>query len=243
MPRTMMSSGFPPPPPFTRNILLFLLGLYILELLLQSWFGIPVYMLGWHPDVNFALYQPFTCYLVQGQKPINMLFSLLMVYFFFPSVQRGFGKSGLIRLLQLTVGIGTFFGALMVISGAVSQQTPFMGLAPFITAALVVFGLNNPRATILLFFIIPIQAAWIAWGTGILALLNFLFGRSLESAMICSGWLSGYLYMQSKGNINLRSIYTKYKHKQTQKRIRKFKVLDGGKKQPSKNKRPRDDWH
>ena len=94
----------------------------------------------------------------------------------------------------------------------------------------------------MLFFIIPIQAAWIAWGTGLLALLNFLFGRSLESAMICSGWLSGYLFMQNRGKINIRAFYTQYKHRQTQKRIRKFKVLDGGKKNNNK-KPPSDEWH
>ena len=243
MPRTMMSSGFPPPPPFTRNVLLGLLGLYVLELLLQSWLQIPVQMLGWYPNANFALYQPITCYLVQGQQPISVLFSLLMVYFFFPTVQKGFGKKGLIRLIQFTVAIGTFWGALMIVSGAVVQSTPFMGISSFITAALVVFGLNNPRATILLFFIVPIQAAWIAWGTGLLALLNFLFGRSLESAMICSGWLSGFFFMKTKGRIGIKSLYTQFKHKQTQKRIRNFRVLDGGKKKTTKQKNPRDDWH
>ena len=243
MPRTMSSSGFPPPPPFTRNILLGLLVLYIFELLLQSWIGFPIDVLGWHPNSNFALYQPLTCYLVQGQRPLSVLFSLLMVYFFFPTVQQSFGKSGLLRLIYLTVSVGVFWGAIMVVSGAVSQPHPFMGIAPFITAALVVFGLTNPRATILLFFIIPIQAAWIAWGTGLLAFLNFLFGRSLESAMICSGWISGFLYMQTKGHFNIRSLYTQYKHKQTQKRIRNFRVIDGGNKTKSKQKRPRDDWH
>ena len=243
MPTTMMSSGFPPPPKFTKNILIGLLGLYVVELLLQSWIGFPTQLLGWHPSSNFELYQPFTCYLVQGQQPLNVMMSLLMVYFFFPSVQKGYGKKGLIKLLQFTFGIGTFWGALMIVSGAVAQTSPFMGLSPFITASLVVFGLKNPRATILLFFILPIQAAWIAWGTGLFALLNFLFGRTLGAAMICGGWLSGFLFMKARGKIGLKSLYKQFTRKRRKKKISQFRVIDGGKRRSKKKKNPRDDWH
>ena len=170
-----------------------------MELLLQSWIGFPTEILGWHPSSNFELYQPFTCYLVQGQLPLNVMMSLLMVYFFFPSVQKGYGKKGLIKLLQFTFGIGTFWGALMIVSGAVAQPSPFMGLSPFITASVVVFGLKNPRGQpFCSFSFYPYKAAWIAWGTGLFALLNFLFGRTLESAMICGGWLSGFLLYESQ---------------------------------------------
>jgi hypothetical protein len=117
-----------------------------------------------------------------------------------------------------------------VLSGAIpSSSAPAFGIRPFITAMVVIFGLKNPFATIYLLFF-PIQASWVAWGSGILALLNFFAGRTLESLLILGGWITGYLFVTGHGHIKPRRIWKKYstqaKHAQ---RHRKLQALDGGK--------------
>ncbi|MBM74990.1 MAG: hypothetical protein CMK59_06295 [Proteobacteria bacterium] len=236
MARTMLSGGFPPPPPFTKNILIGLIGLYIIELLGNSWVDIPlVNILGWWPGAQFEIWQPLTCYLIQGKTPLSALLSILMVYFFFPTVQRRYGKNGLLKMCSLSIGCSTLLSAIFIVTGAIlPSQGPFMGILSFVTAAIVVFGLTQPNAQILLFFILPIKAAWIAWGSGLLTLLNFLAFRSLEASMICGGWLGGYLFVYQMKHGSFRKIFVHWNHKRRHKRLSKFTVIDGGK---------NDTWH
>ena len=230
MARTMMSGGFRPPPPFTKNILLGLVGLYILELVGNSWARFDLKDLGWHSDIQFEIWQPLTCYLVQGKTPIGALFSILMVYFFFPTVQRSYGKKGILKMCAMTIGCSTLLTALFVVIGAiVPSSDPFMGILPFVTAAIVVFGLTQPNAQILVFFILPIQAAWIAWGSGLLALLNFLAFRSIDASMVCGGCLGGYLFIHQIRHGSFRKMFIHWNHKRRHKRLSKLTVLDGGK--------------
>jgi hypothetical protein len=229
MPRVMSSGGFQPPPPFTKSLLMLLLGLYVVELIASSWLGIPLsQLLGWHPGVGFELWQPITCFFIQGGSPISAMLNLLMVYFFIPPIQMSFGRKGVIRLAAITVGISIFFCSLAIVTGAINASIPFMGIDPFITAAIVVFGLTRPKAQILIFFVLPIQAAWIAWGTGLLASLNFLFSRDIGSAMWLGGWLGGYLFMRLPKKGGMSSILTHLRHSRTQQKLRKFTVIDGG---------------
>ena len=83
-------------------------------------------------------------------------------------------------------------------------------------------------------FIIPIKAAWVAWGSGLLCLLNLLSDRDLNSAMWLAGWVSGYLWL--KGGVGqglkrpfLRWKQTKIKKKKKKKKLSTFDVIDGGK--------------
>ena len=103
-----------------------------------------------------------------------------------------------------------------------------MGISPFVTAMIVVFGLYNPRAIIYL-LIIPVQAAWIAWGSGLFALLSFLANRTLDSSLWLGGWIAGYAFIESQPGGVIRRFFIRQKHKRTHDRLNKFKVYKGGK--------------
>ena len=113
----------------------------------------------------------------------------LAIFFFLGPAERTLGRRGLLRATLLTVALSAVLGFLLLVMGAVSPRAPFVGLNPIITALIVVFGLSNPNASILLFFVLPIKAAWIAWGSGLFALLNFLALRDLDSSLWLTGWI------------------------------------------------------
>ena len=225
---------FDPPPPFTKKILIALLGLFVVELLLENWVTVPLSsLLAWNPTQTLTKpWQVLTHFLYQGSKPLSFLFDLLAVYFFLPTTQQNYGRKGIYRLFSFVVFTAAVFGLITIMIGAVKGTAPAMGISPFVTAMIVVFGLTNPKATILL-IVFPIQAAWIAWGTGLFAALGFLSTRTLPSALWLSGWLAGYAFIEMQPNGKLRRFFIQRKHKQTNRRLKEkkigFTVHDGGK--------------
>jgi hypothetical protein len=133
--------------------------------------------------------------------------------------------------LLLWIAIITcIFGTLGVVTGAIpSTSAPAFGLHPFLIAMVAIFGLKNPFATIYI-LVFPIQASWVAWGSGILAVLNFFAGRSLESLLVIGGWVTGYLFVTGNGQIKPTKLWRKYTSKSKHnKRHRRLQAMDGGK--------------
>ena len=121
--------------------------------------------------------------------------------------------------------LSAVIGVIGILIRAVSQGSPpALGMGPFITSLLVVFGLRNPNAPIYL-IVFPVKAAWIAWGSGLLSVLSFLGDRSLPSLLWIAGWIAGYLFIQMGGKVSLKKMWSKYQHKQ---RYNRLKAHDGG---------------
>lgn len=155
---------------------------------------------------------------------------MIAIYFFLPVIVDSYGRKGLNRLLLWIVIITSALGTLGVITGAIpSTSAPAFGLHPILIAMVAIFGLKNPFATIYV-LVFPIQASWVAWGSGILALLNFFAGRSLESLLVIGGWITGYLFVTGQGQIKPKKLWRKYSSKaQHKKRHRRLQAMDGGK--------------
>ena len=225
---------FDAPPPFTKQIIFALLGLFVVELIIENWIAIPLYeLMAWHPEQLLNKpWQVLSHVLYQGTRPINFLFELLALYFFLPPMQRNYGKKGVYRLCSIVLLTTISFGVLATFLGAIAKREPALGIGPFVTAMVVVFGLTNPRATILL-IVFPIQAAWIAWGTGLVAALGFLSTRSLPSALWLAGWLGGYFFIEMQPGGKIRRFFIRRKHQKTHQRLHGKKpnltVHQGGK--------------
>ena len=142
----------------------------------------------------------------------------------------GFAPSERLKRFAFFTYFGSIIvGFLMLLTGIVHINGVWFGIEPFLAALLVLFGLSRPNATILLMFIIPIKAAWVAWGSGLLCLLNLLDGRSLSSAMWLAGWLSGYIWLKGGMSGGLKKILLRYKQRRIKQRLSTFDVIDGGK--------------
>jgi hypothetical protein len=197
------------------------------ELIIQNWLSIDLkFWLGWTP--NSIIMKPWTLvshFFVQGRSPLGFLFELIALYFFLPPTQLAYGKKGLQRLFTLVVLSTVVFGLIGTLLTAVSSTSPqAMGMGPFITSLVVIFGLRNPNASIYL-IVFPVKAAWIAWGSGLLSVLSFLGDRSLPSLLWIAGWVAGYLFIQMNGKVSFKKMWRQYKHKQ---RYNRLKAHDGG---------------
>ena len=215
--------------PLTKRLLTALLGIYILQQILENWVGLPVMAsLGWRPfNGGFQPWQPFTAFFLNGDV-LRAFFDWLFLFFILPAVESMFSRTRLRQFAMVTYGGSILFGFFLLMVGAVHVNGVWFGIEPFLAGLLVLFGLSRPNATILLFFVIPIRAAWVAWGSGLLCLLYLLSGRDLGSAMWAAGWLSGYLWLRGGIVQGLRRPFLRWKQQQIKRRLNRFDVIEGG---------------
>ena len=221
---------FDAPPPFTKKILIAVTILYVAELILAQWMHLPLQEWMVWDSTTIVPWQGLSHLLFLGDSPLGFLFNLLALYFFLPPLQSKFGRKGVYNLAYYTIGLVMFIGYMGIFSGAVIPSMA-MGLGAFITALVVVFGMNNPNATILLLFF-PVQAIWIAWGTGAFVALQFLATRELSPLLSVAGWIAGWLFLELRPGGNLRKKYIRYKHDQ---KYTHLQVREGGKSSKNSN--------
>jgi membrane associated rhomboid family serine protease len=218
--------------PLSKLVLTTLLAIYVLQQVAQQWLKLPVIeTLAWWPyGAGFQPWQPLTGWLLNGDV-LRAFFDWLFLFFLLPPVEQMFSRKQLIRLTGFIVVGSAIMGLLLVTFGAVSIRTPWYGIEPLLAGLLVLFGLSRPNAQILLFFVLPVKASWVAYGSGLLCLLYLLSGRDLSSAMWAAGWLSAYLWMNGGVSRGLKKTWLKYKHQQLQRRLSRFDVIEGGRDQ------------
>ena len=192
----------------------------------------------WDLDSGFwRPWQPITAFFLNGGILAASL-DWLMVFFFLGSVQQLIGNKRLAKGMVWTAVVAILFShGIMALTGTLESgpQVPgiaFRGLEPFLISLLVIFGLAQPNAKILLLFVLPIKASWVAWVSGLIALLVFMTKTNMTTSLILGGWVGGYVFVRSGfGNIN--RFFERYrllrKKKKLEKELSKFTVLDGGK--------------
>lgn len=217
--------------PLSRAVLIALVGIYVLQLFAESWMRLPVTQtLAWYPfGGGFEPWQPFTAFFLNG-SPTRAFFAWLFLFFILPAVESMFSVEQLKRFAVFGYLGSIVFGfALLLVGAAEHRFGAWYGLEPLLAGLLVVFGLSRPNATILLMFIIPIKAAWVAWGSGLLCALNLLSDRDLGSAMHMGGWLCGYIWLKGGIMPTIRKTLLRLKHKQVKRKLSRFDVIEGGK--------------
>ncbi len=218
--------------PLTKQVLIILFSLYVAQLLAESWLGLPVTSwLAWWPisSGRFQPWQPLTCWLLGAAEPLRQLFAWIVLYFFLPPAERALGRTGLKRLTIAVVVACAVLGMAMDALGVTRGAGAQLGIEPLLSAYLVVFGLAHPGASILLFFVLPVRAIWIVWGSGVIALLSFLATRGFPSALVVIGWVVAWAWMnRSRLRRSGLSLGQRSSHARTQRKLRRFEVLEGG---------------
>jgi hypothetical protein len=191
--------------PLVRAVLAALVGLYVLQLLVEHWAGVPVTarLAWWGPGSGlFQPWQPVTSFLLNGPDPVGAVISWVVLWFFLPPAEGFLGRRRLLGLLALS-WVGAVGATLpLQLAGVIQGGGPYLGIHCFLTALLVVFGLSVPDARILLFFVIPVRASWVAWGTGLVSLLFFLYSRALGSSIAFFGWAAAVAWMLGAGRVD-----------------------------------------
>ncbi|MED5371929.1 MAG: hypothetical protein VX899_12995 [Myxococcota bacterium] len=211
--------------------------LYVLQLLMGSWLGWPVEQWLFMSPISgghWRPWQPLTA-LLFNSSPISALLDWLVLGWFLGPAEQALGRKRLLgAMATAALGAGALTTGLDAI-GLLAGGGVFVGLEPILTGLVVIFGMAHPNATIRLFFVLPIKAQWLAWGSGVLALLFFLAQRDLSSAMYLFGWVSTFAFMSLREDF-FRQMWLRWKARKHEKELGKFTVIKGGKDENG------DDW-
>lgn len=219
--------------PLGKKLLILYAVIYVSELLLEHWIHAPVVpVLQLHPlsHPGFDWWQVLTAHFIHDPTaPIGFLINCLVFYFFSGPVERLLGTERFLILFYLSALGAAVCGLLF--SRVSGFDAPFLGMMPSLLALVVIFGLSNPEATILLMFIIPIKAKYISYGTVLITLLTFLAKVNPHGAYHLGGILFGYLYFRGPKNVfDPGAVHLKYLQWQFERKKRsRFRVIDGNK--------------
>jgi len=211
--------------------------IYVLELVCEHWLNIPIvaflqlYPLQ-HPD--FHSWQIITHpFIHQPSAPIVFLINCVVFYFFSSPIENALGANRFLILFYISALGSAFCG--MLFSTVTGFGEPFMGMLPSLLSLVVVFGLLNPEASILLMFVLPVKAKYISYGTILITVLTFLAKANPNGAYHLGGIIIGYIYFKGPRNIfSLNRIHLYYLEWQLKKKKNRFRVIDGEKKDDHK---------
>ena len=213
-----------------KIMLIVYVAVYVLELIGEQWLGLPLF--GWlalSPPTSghFHFWQLVTHPVIHNPgAPIGFLIDCVVFYFFAGTVESALGTNRFLWLYLLAAAgaaaAGLLFGSLA------SSGLPFAGMMPSLLALIVIFGLLQPEATILLMFILPIKAKYISYGTVIITALTFLARTNPHGAYHLGGIGLAWLAFRSPTHW-LDANYWRWRYfEHAQKRRRsKFTVVDG----------------
>lgn len=223
--------GFGPSLTPTGKIMLIIYAtVYVVELIGQHWLGIPIFQglaLSAPNSGSFHLWQLITHPFIHNPgAPIGFLIDCLVFYFFAGTIESALGTRGFLQLYIISALGGAV--ACLLFGSMVSVGIPCSGMLPSLLALIVVFGLLNPEATVLLMFILPIKAKFISYGTVIVTALTFLAQTNPHGAYHLGGIGLGWLYFRSPTYwLDLNWWRWKYFEYNQKKRRSKFTVIDG----------------
>ena len=209
------SIALPSITPITKKVLIALLVLYIVEMIAHQTGLFNISSFVWNSDKGFQLWQPLSCFFMLDVphpntgnfSPFRVLIDMLMVAFFLPPTEISYRRKGLYKVIAFTVGLSVLLGAIFSVTGIAMGYA--YGIEAFLSAFLAVFCFSRPRASILLFFILPVKAEWIGWATGLISLLFLIATRDLNFVLHLSGWLAGLFFLATRRKGPLKQIYKK----------------------------------
>jgi hypothetical protein len=233
-----VSYQLPPLTPLVRNVLIVLFVLYAVELAARNLLHLPVDALTWRGfGEGFALWQPLTRYLVQGQGVLGIVLAGVAVYFLLPALERWSTPWRIAEALAVAALGGTLLALGLDAAGLLGGVTS--GWPVLVATLVVLFGLYQPNANILLFFVLPIPARLLVWGTGILAGLLLLATLDLRSADFFGTFLGTLAWWRWRGP-NARRRQLAREGAAIERELRRFQVLEGGRK--GNRKKDDDEW-
>ncbi|MGM0576267.1 MAG: rhomboid family intramembrane serine protease [Myxococcota bacterium] len=164
----------------------------------------------------------------------HIIFNLLGLFFLGPPLERRWGPKA---FLVFYLAAGLIAGLVTVLAGLLIPSwfdVPVVGASGSIMALLAAFSFTMPSATILLFFVIPVQARWIVWiAVGIDTVMFFSSpGGGLAYHTHLGGVLGAWLLITGTWRPRLlkdrvRLLWLRARKRGLQRR-KGFRVIDGG---------------
>lgn len=211
--------------------------IYVIELICEHWLNIPVVMFLQlyplqHPDFRFwqVITHPF---IHDPSAPISFLINSIVFYFFSGSVESSLGARRFLVLFYSSALGSAVCGLLL--SSVTGFSQPFMGMLPSLLSLVVIFGLLNPETSILLFFVLPVKAKYISYGTILVTVLTFLAKANPYGAYHLGGILIGWMYWIGPEHFfSVSRLHMHYLEWRLKKKKSRFRVINGEKKDNDK---------
>lgn len=194
---------------------------------------------------SFFLWQmatfPFVGY---GAPGIWFLLELLILFWFSRDVYRYLGQRQFWTLLGWAVGVAALVAVGVGVLGAMLSETGWLvpvfslmqGQRILIAVVIAAFSVLFANSTILLFFVLPVQARWFIWLEILFAFMGYLGSKDLPGFLgICAAVATTYSMLSGKGPRKiLREWRLRLEQKVLEARLassrkkRNFKVVKGG---------------
>lgn len=135
-------------------------------------------------DSEMALARPWTfiTYPLVHVGVGMILFAAIGLYFFAASLERAWGTSRfLVGFFVITVltSVSIFVGTMIF-----GRPYTLASMGMPISCIIVAWATNNPTATVMLWFVLPLKAIWIGWITFVLALVGYSYGYPEMAAFV-----------------------------------------------------------
>lgn len=223
--------------PWMRNLLVGLVGIYVVELVVAAQ-GTSVLALAYNPlDAGFQPWQLLTRLLVERpDAPFTIVFAVLMLYFMLPEITRLIGGRALAQGMAWTLVTATLVVLAVDGLGALGwvavPRGPLYGWTSLVFALFCWFGLAHPGATVRMFFVLPLQASWFLWISLGIAALNLLSALAVGSSALrpieeLGVWLGAFTWWHLMGPGSRRR-QLKAKARGIERELSKLRVIPGG---------------
>ncbi|HUU11183.1 MAG TPA: rhomboid family intramembrane serine protease [Phycisphaerae bacterium] len=203
-------------PPGVKLVLIVTVGVYFLDVFtagaLTKWGGLSVRHL-----MHLQVWRLFTYMFLHSLGGIDhILWNMFIFVMLGATLERQLGAR---QFLWLYVGCGVVggvcevafnlamhfeYGGFMTRGGPMTfLDIPAVGASAGVAGVLVAFAVINPRAVFLLFFILPIQARWLAIVYGVIETRHIVLG-------LRTGWIDGVAHAAHFGGMALGFIWMKW---------------------------------
>lgn len=190
-------------------------------------------ILAWHSfGAGFLPWQPLSVLLTASTDLGNMLGHWLILLLTVEPVLRLVGRRQTLKVLGLGYVLSTFL-VLGLDALHIVQPSVMSGPGSLITGLLTLFCLSLPDATIRLFFVLPVRASWLVWGTGLLQVYYSAAYRDISSFHSLGVWAFA-VWMIWGNDGGIRRLKLLWQRRQVERKLSKFSVIEGGK--------SRNDW-
>ena len=218
--------------PIGKRLLVFYAIVYIAELLLEHWLHIPVArylcLAPWEGQGFYPWQLVSSLFVHDPRAPILFLINCVMFYFFTGPVEYALGSRRFLGVF-FAAGLGGNLCGL-AFSAVSGFNAPFCGMLPSLLALLVVFGFLNPRAMVLLMFVLPIQAKYISYLTLLITALTFLAKANPYGAYHLGGIMFGYAVFRGPVRFHeIQLLRLKWAQWRLMRKKARFTVIKGGK--------------
>lgn len=239
--RELQPIRLPPIPPPVRNILIGLIGLYVVEMVVG--YAVPGgdiiwQVLPWTPSLDLSLFwQPLTHFLVQHNNVLGVLLGAVVVYFFGDWFLNRFTSRTLLTILGMIVAgcvaVGLLWSGLAVglssaglLPSASWLAVPALGWSALISGLVAVWCLDKPQQQGSLMFVVPMKGITMLWILIAITAVFFLVGPTMFSVepFGAIGGAAAWWYFFGGG---ARTQRLKKKGKEIEREL-KFTVYEGG---------------